>query len=53
MSKRKYYRICPVCGEKHEQSEMVRTDASYTGWMCADCFEDWCNEHLEYEIDEW
>lgn len=28
---RKYYRKCGVCGERHEQSEMIRTNDSENG----------------------
>ena len=35
--KRKYYRRCGVCGERYEQSEMLRTDDSPNGWVCWDC----------------
>ena len=48
--KRKYYRKCGVCGERHEQSEMIRTDKSPNGWICLDCYH---AEHPEYEIEEW
>lgn len=48
--KRKYYRKCGCCGERHEQSEMIRTDNSPNGWICVDCQN---KEHPEYEIDEW
>lgn len=34
---RKYFRKCGVCGERHEQSEMLRTDFSPNGWLCIDC----------------
>lgn len=47
---RKYFRKCGVCGERHEQSEMIRTDCSPNGWLCEDCYRD---DHLEYEIEEW
>ena len=46
----KYYRKCGCCGERHEQSEMIRTDNSPNGWICIDCQS---KEHPEYEIDEW
>lgn len=36
--KRKYIRKCGECGEKHEQSEMVRTRLSDNGWLCRDCY---------------
>ena len=36
---RKYFRVCGICGEKHEQSEMIRTDESPNGWMCQECAE--------------
>lgn len=48
--KRKYYRKCGVCGSRHEQSEMIRTDKSSNGWICSECHD---AEHLEYEINEW
>lgn len=44
--KRKYYRKCGVCGERQEQSEMIRTDHSSNGWVCFDCHN---AEHPEYE----
>ena len=39
MNKRKYFRICPVCKNRYEQGDMVRTSESCTGWICFDCFE--------------
>ena len=48
--KRKYYRKCGICGERHEQSEMIRTNNSPNGWICFDCHN---AEHPEYDIDEW
>lgn len=48
--KRKYFRKCGICGEKHEQSDMVRTEQSPNGWLCEECY---YSEHPEYEIDEW
>lgn len=48
--KRKYYRKCGRCGERYEQSEMIRTNYSATGWICRDCQ---AEEHPEYETDEW
>lgn len=44
--KRKYYRKCGICGERFEQSEMVRDEGSETGWLCVDCH---IKEHLENE----
>ncbi len=38
--KRKYFRKCGECGERHEQSEMIRTDQSDNGWLCAECYEE-------------
>lgn len=35
--KRKYYRKCGICGERFEQSEMIRTNNSPNGWLCFDC----------------
>jgi len=46
--KRKYYRKCGVCGRKHEQSDMVRTDLSPNGWLCHDCY---TAEYLEEEMN--
>lgn len=44
--KRKYIRKCSICGERHEQGEMIRDNGSDTGWICEDCH----NElHPEYE----
>lgn len=48
--KRKYYRKCGVCGCRHEQSEMIRTDNSPNGWICFGCHQ---MKHPEYDIDEW
>ena len=48
--KRKYFRKCGCCGERYEQSEMIRTYESPNGWYCIDCYLD---EHIEYTIDEW
>lgn len=45
--KRKYYRKCGVCGKRHEQCEMVRTNNSPNGWICEDCY---IEEHPEEEI---
>jgi len=44
--KRKYYRKCGVCGERYEQSEMIRTNNSPNGWLCFDCHN---AKHPEYE----
>lgn len=38
--KRKYFRKCGVCGCRHEQSDMVRTDNSPNGWICFACLAD-------------
>ena len=48
--KRKYYRKCGICGKRHEQSEMIRTDDSPNGWICFECHN---AEHPEYDLDEW
>ena len=48
--KRKYCRKCPICGERVEQSNMVRCTDVSSGWMCDTCFS---IEHPEYAIDEW
>lgn len=44
---RKYFRVCGICGEKHEQSEMIRTDESPNGWMCQECA-----EYEDFDDDE-
>lgn len=38
--KRKYFRVCGICGEKYQQSAMIRDNRSDTGWVCRDCFND-------------
>ena len=46
--KRLYYRKCGLCGTRHEQSDMVRTNLSPNGWLCMSC----CfTNHPEYEIE--
>jgi predicted RNA-binding protein YlxR (DUF448 family) len=44
--RRKYYRKCGVCGERYEQSKMLRTINSPNGWLCFDCY---FAKHPEYE----
>lgn len=44
--KRKYFRKCGLCGERNEQSDMVRDDCSPNGWICYDCI---LRMHPEYE----
>lgn len=46
---RKYYRKCGKCGERFEQSEMVRDYGSPSGWLCMDCHMD---VHTEYYIED-
>lgn len=46
--KRKYFRKCGVCGNKLEQSDMVRTNKSDNGWACEMCY----NELTEPVYDE-
>lgn len=50
MKKRKYFRECGVCGQRHEQSEMIRTDESPNGWVCRDCYS---RIYPEFEIEDW
>lgn len=38
--KRLYFRKCGVCGNRYEQSEMIRTNESDNGWMCDICYSD-------------
>ena len=49
--KRKYFRKCGCCGDRHEQSEMVRTDKSPNGWFCKYCY----SAELDplYDLEEW
>lgn len=49
MKKRKYFRKCGVCGERFEQSNMVRDAGSETGWICIDCH---MVEHPEYDKED-
>lgn len=56
--KRKYYRKCGDCGERHEQSEMIRTNLSDNGWLCKKCWEimeysDDAGFHPEWCAEEW
>lgn len=46
--KRKYIRKCGICGERHEQGEMIRDNGSDTGWICEDC-----HNELHPEYEEW
>lgn len=48
--RQKYFRKCGVCGERHEQSEMIRDNGSPNGWICVECYE---QEHIEDELEEW
>ena len=48
--KRKYFRKCGVCGERHEQAEMIRTDESPNGCVCRECY---FSIYNEYEIEGW
>lgn len=50
--KRKYFRKCGVCGKRQEQSDMVRTNKSDNGWMCEDCWDDWCNDIYYDELGQ-
>lgn len=51
---RKYRRKCPVCGERFDQKEMIRSNEYDGGWVCEDCYWDTQNErHTEYFIEEW
>ena len=44
----KYIRKCGVCGERQEQSKMIRDNGSPNGWICKDCYYD---EHWEDECE--
>ena len=46
--KRKYYRKCGLCGDRHEQSKMIRTYNSPNGWIC---IESQKQKHPEYEFE--
>lgn len=47
MKKRKYFRVCGICGERFEQSDGVRDEGSPTGWICGDCCMGIHPEYLE------
>lgn len=47
---RKYIRKCGLCGERHEQTYMFRTNNSPNGWLCVACH---LRIHPEYDIEEW
>lgn len=47
--KRKYYRKCGICGERFEQSDMVRDYGSETGWLYVDCH---MAQHLDYDEED-
>ena len=47
--KRRYFRKCGVCGERHEQGDMHRTEQSPNGWLCQDCL---LHAHPEYATEE-
>lgn len=44
--KRKYYRKCGICGDRYEQSKMIRTNSSPNGWLCWNCHD---IAHPEYD----
>lgn len=46
---RKYYRRCGVCGERHEQSKMIRDYGSPNGWLCLSCH---MEKHVEHYMGE-
>ena len=48
--KRKYYRKCGLCGDRCEQSEMIRTYKSPNGWICTEC-QVQKNPEFEFEFD--
>ena len=39
MEKKKYFRRCGCCGDKIEQSGIIRNERSPNGWLCKDCYE--------------
>lgn len=47
--KRRYIRCCGICGERDDQSEMIRDDCSPNGWICLECFTE---KHPEYDEEE-
>jgi NAD-dependent SIR2 family protein deacetylase len=53
--KRKYYRKCGECGNRQEQSYMVRVKPEYSdnGWLCRECYEDIINQDVVDFDDEW
>lgn len=52
--KRKYFRKCGICGERHEQSEMIRDNGSPNGWICEYCYHKaYEYEEISEDIEEW
>ena len=49
LMKRKIVRTCGICGERFDQSDMVRDHGSDTGWVCVDCH---MQIHPEYDEEE-
>lgn len=47
--KKKIIRTCGICGERFEQSDMVRDSGSETGWACVDCHMQMHPEYVEEE----
>lgn len=47
--KKKIIRTCDICGERFEQSDMVRDPSSDTGWVCVDCH---IQMHPEYDEEK-
>lgn len=47
--RRKYYRRCGICGERYEQSEMMRDSRASSGWLCVDCHMSKCIGYDEEE----
>lgn len=50
VKRRKYFRKCGICGDRYEQSEMIRTDESSNGWVCPECYYDLHAELYEEEF---
>lgn len=49
--KRNYFRKCGSCGNRQEQSLMIRTNSSPNGWLCKKCYKS--NDYYEnYPIYE-
>ena len=52
--KRKYYRKCPICQRRLEQTQMTRVNSIEFpgGWICKDCRDEIEQEEPDYDENE-